>query len=119
MTKKPKADPSEKYYATLAKESRKIWSRSSPARKGVLKNSRSLSWTSQMPKHYCSICKREFSYGDMQVDHLIAICRSGQVTDLTSYLKYMVALDVIPSLLQVLCKPCHSKKTKEDIKKKK
>lgn len=107
----------DKYYAELAKECRYIWSRQSPIRKQVLKESRSLDWTTQMPKHNCAMCKKSFSYGDVQVDHMVAICKSGEVNDLTSLLNFLKALDVIPCLLQVLCKPCHSKKTKVDVKK--
>lgn len=123
MTKKTKSvkeakSSEQKYYATLAKEARYIWSRSSPIRKQVLKESRASDWTSQIPKHICASCSKTFSYGDIQVDHVIAICKSGEVDSLNSLLNYLRHLDVVPSLLQVLCKPCHSKKTKQDIKKK-
>lgn len=109
-------DPVDKYYNSLASNCRQTWSRSSPDRKEILFNSRSPNWTSKYKRHFCSECTNEFAYSDIEVDHVIAICKSSKVQDLDSFLRWVIALN--SKNLQVLCKDCHHKKTKKDIKEK-
>lgn len=48
----------------------------------------------------CNKCKRVFSYNELEVDHIVPHELGGQS---------------IEDNLQLLCKPCHKEKTKEDL----
>jgi len=59
----------------------------------------------------CAICKEEFMGKDIQVDHIIG---AGSLRDYGDLEGFVERLFCGPDGLQVLCKPCHVIKTKED-----
>lgn len=65
--------------------------------------------TGREAKHYrCSFCKRDFIQKHIQVDHIIPIA---PFKDWNECIEKMFCE---ADNLQVLCKPCHKKKTKID-----
>lgn len=118
MKKKVKKTSEELYYKRLAEKCRDIWRQNSPIRKQVIKESRHETWSSKLKRHVCSNCERVFSLGDMQVDHKIAICKSGEVKSHKSFIKFFESCDISKDMLQHLCIPCHQMKTKKDVKEK-
>ena len=60
-------------------------------------------------KHYlCAICGEAFPSTGVQVDHIVPIGRN------LSWNEFIEALFCEKENLQVLCKPCHKIKTKEE-----
>jgi len=74
--------------------------------------------TGRVAEHYkCAACLSLFPAKEVQVDHLDAVvCPEQGFVDWDTYIKRMyVAADG----LQVLCKPCHLKKSNEERKQRK
>lgn len=61
-------------------------------------------------EHKCNSCKQWFKQKDIQVDHIVEAGRLSTYDDLPGFVERL-----FPSLsgYQKLCKPCHSKKSKE------
>lgn len=68
--------------------------------------------TGRLAEHYeCNVCKGSFAGKDVQVDHILpAVPTSGWV----SWDDFIDKLYCDLSNLQVICRGCHSKKTKEE-----
>ena len=70
--------------------------------------------TGRKSKHYrCAVCEEAFPQRNVQVDHIVPIG-----TCLT-WDEYIEKLFCEKENLQVVCKPCHKKKTKEERESKK
>lgn len=79
------------------------------AKRGKLTNKE----TGRLAEHYeCNICHKLFPLKQVEVDHIIPIMDKGVTWD--EVIKRMFCEK---DNLQVLCKGCHSKKTKEERKK--
>lgn len=68
--------------------------------------------TKRKAKHFtCAECEKEFVQANVQVDHKVPIgsCKTWD--------EFIEKLFCETDNLQVLCKPCHKKKTKEERKK--
>ena len=66
----------------------------------------------RLAQHYqCALCKEEFTQKDVQVDHKKPVVPKTGFTTWDTYIKRLFC-DV--KNLQVLCKPCHKIKTKEE-----
>lgn len=62
--------------------------------------------------HYkCAMCNKQFPQTDIQVDHIDPVVA---VTGFVDWNTFISRLFCKESNLQVLCKPCHSKKSKEE-----
>ena len=92
---------------------RRAWSRD-PKRFEVLRDSRR-PYTGdnkrQRFEHQCNICKEWFKQSDVQVDHII---ECGSFLELSVKSIGQFAYRLFQGDLQVLCKPCHNKKSKEE-----
>lgn len=74
--------------------------------------------TGRLAAHYkCAKCKKEFVKIDVEVDHIVTVVDVDK--GFTSYDEYVDRLFCFPDNLQVLCKPCHRKKTLAETKKRK
>lgn len=65
--------------------------------------------TKRMAKHYeCASCHKEFTQPNVEVDHIVPIgsCKTWD--------EFINRLFCEKDNLQVLCKPCHKIKTKEE-----
>jgi 5-methylcytosine-specific restriction endonuclease McrA len=60
-------------------------------------------------KYVCNLCKKPHNKGNVQVDHINPV---GTYTDWETYISKVF---VPEDQLQVLCVPCHSKKTSKDV----
>lgn len=63
----------------------------------------------------CAKCKGEFKNGDYQIDHIRPVIDTN--TGFTNFDDYIKRLYCGPDGLQLLCKPCHAKKTAKENKK--
>lgn len=69
--------------------------------------------TGREAKHYlCSTCCGEFTSKDVEVDHITPVVSPQQ--GFTTWDEYIERLFCDKDNFQVLCKPCHSLKTKEE-----
>jgi 5-methylcytosine-specific restriction endonuclease McrA len=118
MAAKTKLTDEEKYYRKLASTCKTEWSYKSPIRKEVFKEARAPSWSFKMQKFICKECRQVFAKSEVECDHVTAICTVVDVKTLQGLLAHLRATNVTKYGLQILCKPCHQKKTKKDIKKK-
>ena len=74
--------------------------------------------TGRLAAHYkCAKCKKEFVKVDIEIDHIVTVVDIEK--GFTSYDEYVDRLFCSPDNLQVLCKPCHRKKTLAEMKKRK
>ena len=78
-----------------------------------------INWkTGRVAKHYkCNICLNEFTSKDVEVDHISPV-----VDPATGFIDWNTFIDRLycsKANLQVICKPCHKIKTKEERVKKK
>ena len=65
--------------------------------------------TGRLAQHYlCAKCNNEFTAKEVEVDHVEPIGRE------KSWDEFINGLFCEQDNLQVLCKPCHKKKTKEE-----
>lgn len=70
----------------------------------------------RLAKHYlCNSCKKEFPAKDVEVDHISPVVHT--VDGFLDWNEFIKRLYCDKDNLQVLCKPCHKKKTKEERKK--
>lgn len=68
--------------------------------------------TGKLAMHYkCAACAEEFTSTNIEVDHIESVVAS---TGFVSWDVYIDRLFCEKSNLQVLCKPCHKIKTKEE-----
>lgn len=69
--------------------------------------------TNRLAQHYkCARCKEEFSSSNIEVDHIIPVVDPAK--GFTTWDEYIARLYCEEDNLQVLCKPCHKEKTKEE-----
>lgn len=69
----------------------------------------------RMAKHYiCAACKNEFTSKDVEVDHISPVVSVGD--GFIDWNTFIERLYCPKENLQVLCKACHKKKTKEERK---
>lgn len=74
--------------------------------------------TGRLAAHYkCAKCKKEFVKVDVEVDHIVTVVDIEK--GFTSFEEYVDRLFCSPDNLQILCKPCHRKKTLAEMKKRK
>lgn len=70
----------------------------------------------KMAMHYkCAVCKKQFTSTNVQVDHILPV-----VDPETGFVDWDTFIDRMfceEENLQVVCKPCHLKKSKEERKK--
>ncbi len=72
--------------------------------------------TKRIAEHYeCAKCKKHFPLKQVQVDHIKPIV--DRTIGFTTWDNFIAGLFCEESNLQVLCKSCHSKKTKLERKK--
>lgn len=88
----------------VKKSLRRVWGRSKQRQGALLKAK------VERGKYVCACCGKVFRRKDIDVDHKIAIGR------FDNFDLYIERLFVDSSGLQILCKVCHKKKTKKDIK---
>lgn len=68
--------------------------------------------TGRLAKHYrCAKCKKDFPQSNVQVDHI------DPIGSCATFDEFVERLFCEKENLQVLCKPCHKKKTKKENKK--
>lgn len=67
----------------------------------------------------CRMCNGEFKAKDVQVDHIDPVIPSGKTINEMTYDEIVERIFCNLSNLQVLCKPCHTKKTKDEKQKNK
>lgn len=111
MAKKRKS-----HWTRLLKVCRQEWSRHSPERKQAL--ARAKKEENGLTKWICNWCAHSFALSEVDVDHLEPIRNTIPQTKedfLDSFSRLYTDLD----LLQILCKGCHKKKTKEELGKRK
>ena len=74
--------------------------------------------TGRVAEHYkCAVCLSTFPAKEVQVDHMDpVVCLKKGFVDWDTYIKRMY---VEADKLQVLCKPCHLKKSNEERKQRK
>jgi len=82
---------------------------------GVYKSGKKKGLKRTRKEYQCAICKKSFPTRDVQVDHIIPCGSLNEYDDIVVFIKKLLC-DV--SNLQILCKPCHKKKTNEERKKK-
>lgn len=77
-----------------------------------------INWkTGRVAKHYlCNACKQEFTSKDVEVDHISPVV--DPATGFVDWDTFIGRLYCPKENLQVICKPCHKIKTKEERKKK-
>lgn len=69
--------------------------------------------TGRLAQHFkCNSCQEEFTQKDVQVDHIIPVI--DPVIGFTDWNDYIENLFCGKENLQLLCKPCHAKKTLEE-----
>lgn len=75
------------------------------------KRGKKVNWkTGRLAEHYeCNSCKKEFPQKEVQVDHILTII---PLTGFTSWDDVINRMFCEDDNLQVLCKECHSNKTK-------
>ena len=67
--------------------------------------------TSRIAQHFrCAACKKEYVATEIQVDHIKPVV----LTNFISWDDFITNLFCDSDNLQVLCKPCHKKKTKKE-----
>lgn len=73
--------------------------------------------TGRVAKHYiCNACGQEFTSKDIEVDHITPVV--DPVVGFVDWNTFITRLYCPKENLQVICKPCHKIKTKEERKKK-
>jgi len=78
------------------------------AKVGIKKNKK----TGRMAQHFrCASCNHEFSATVVEVDHITPVVGNDGFTSWDDYIERMF---VDKEGFQVLCKPCHKKKTLEE-----
>jgi 5-methylcytosine-specific restriction endonuclease McrA len=72
--------------------------------------------TGRVAKHYtCNACKQEFTSKDVEVDHISPVVDPS--TGFVDWDTFIARLYCPKENLQVICKPCHKIKSKEERKK--
>jgi 5-methylcytosine-specific restriction endonuclease McrA len=99
------------YYTRLYKLCRQEWSRNNPERKKAMDDVKFK--LDGLDKWKCENCSQLFAKSEMDVDHIYAIGNSTPVT-LEEFQECISKLHVESFLFDVLCKPCHKMKTKEE-----
>lgn len=114
-----KTDPA--YFSWLRGQIRKIWTRH-PVKINFLKKNRReacatdkailgsrVKWVYQ-----CNRCKAHFAQKDIQVDHIKGGHSCNSIDKAKSFLEAIIMVGFDD--LQILCKPCHKAKTKDERK---
>ena len=65
-------------------------------------------------EYQCNACKNYFPQKEVQVDHKVPC---GSLKDYDDLPRFVERMFCEPEDLQVLCKPCHNRKTQEERKK--
>ncbi len=65
-------------------------------------------------RYHCSKCKNLFMVKDMQVDHFLPVVPIGMKKSELTIQEYINRVYCHVHELQVLCKPCHHKKSVEE-----
>lgn len=101
--------------ALVASAARKIWSFHNLERKACLAGAQGvvLENGQRLKKFTCAICKNEFSYSDIKVDHKIPIGNT-LPKDNGELKEFIDKLRVPLEKLQVLCNRCHNIKTNKE-----
>lgn len=69
--------------------------------------------TGRLAQHYlCAMCQEEFTSKDIEVDHVTPVV--DPVHGFKDWNTYIPRLFCGKDNLQVLCKPCHKRKSKEE-----
>ena len=63
-------------------------------------------------EYQCAACKKWFKGNEVQVDHVTPVGSLNSLEDLPGFVERLSSED--PSNYQVLCKTCHSQKSKEE-----
>jgi 5-methylcytosine-specific restriction endonuclease McrA len=115
MTKRCGGRWTEARYRTFIRSALRGAFRRWPPKFDVLKNAaterKTSSVTGKMAMHYqCALCEKEFPLRSVQVDHVKPIVSLSK--GFVSWDDFIDKLFCEAKNLQVLCKPCHSVKTK-------
>jgi len=70
-------------------------------------------------QYICSECKKTFGMGDINVDHIEPVIPLDKTINDMDYNEIVERIFCDISNLQVMCKPCHKDKTKQERKEKK
>ena len=103
-------------YNMIYSRIRRLWSIMSPDREHVMWAARREDRSGNRLKVFykCAECSEEFPEKEIQVDHIEAIGARPETLDGLS--EWIRRVFCIYTNLQVLCKPCHRVKSKEDMK---
>ena len=71
----------------------------------------------QKKEYKCSICEDWFKRTDIHIDHIIECGSLKTYDDIVPFIKRLTIEDI--DAFQILCKPCHLKKTKDERTKRK
>ena len=71
----------------------------------------------QKKEYQCAHCSGWFKRTEVQIDHIIECGSLRSFEDIEGFLRRLTPED--PAAFDILCKPCHLAKTKEDKQKKK
>lgn len=100
-----------KFWAFIRSGLRAKWNRW-PPKYDVLKAARrTVKGKRHKYEYKCAKCKKWFKGSEVQVDHKIP---AGSLKSYQELPGFVERLFVGPDQLDVLCKPCHAKKTKEE-----
>lgn len=106
-----------RYWSFIRSALRKAWMRY-PVKQQALKAARRNNQSDNKRLKYeyqCNACKEWFQGKEVQVDH---IKPAGSLRDYKDLPMFVERLFCEPDNLQVLCKPCHAIKTKQERQKK-
>jgi len=106
-----------RYFSFIRSALRGAWSRFPVKHQFIKSKQLPYSGTDKRTKfeYECVECKGRFKGVDVQVDHIVPAGSLNKYTDLPSFVERLFCE---ADNLQIMCKECHKKKTKEERKKK-
>ena len=100
-----------RYWAFVRSALRKAWQRWPPRYEVLADSKRTVTGKRHKYEYKCSACGNYFKQKDVQVDHTVP---AGTLKDYNDLPQFVEKLFVSKDKLSVLCKACHSIKTKKE-----